>query len=142
METGTVILTTNALMEFASCQIGTIDGELALHGPNPRVADAGTLATNSALTGLNTVAGDFRPTGGASVSTTGGLSITGNGDVVLDPYYDNGSSLALGGTLINSSASGGALLIGNGSIGSGDTVTAAGLSNTSVIDIRGTARSS
>ena len=90
-------------------------------------------------TGPSSVAGDFRLVGGASASTTGGLSITGSGDVVLDPYYDNGggSSLTIGGTLINSSASGGALLIGNGSIGTGDTVTAAGLVNTGVINIQG-----
>ena len=43
--------------EFASGQIGTIDGVVALRGANARIADAGTLATNSALTGLNTVAG-------------------------------------------------------------------------------------
>ena len=57
METGSVGLYSDALLEFASGQIGTIDGEVVLGGPSARIADAGTLATNSALTGLNTVAG-------------------------------------------------------------------------------------
>ncbi len=35
----------------------TIDGLVSLSGVNARIADAGTLATNSALAGLNTIAG-------------------------------------------------------------------------------------
>ena len=59
VETGTVFLQNDALLEFVSGQISTIDGALQLNGANARIADAGTLATNSALTGLTTVAGDF-----------------------------------------------------------------------------------
>ena len=140
VETGTVSLFTGAtLLEFASGQIGTIDGAVELNG-NARIADAGTLATNSALTGLNTVAGELALSGGASVTTTGGLSITGNGVVWLDAPFNNGGgggSLAVGGTLTNTSTNNNGLYIGNGNIGVGDTVTATGLVNTGVIQIVG-----
>ncbi len=140
METGSVALTNDALLEFASGQIGTIDGYLALVGANARVADAGTLASNSALTGLGTVAGDLLLSAGASVSTTGGLSIIGNGEVWVDsPFNDGlgGSSLTVGGTLAVSSTNGNALYIGASNISTGDTVTATGLVNTGVIEISG-----
>jgi hypothetical protein len=41
VETGSVALTNDALLEFASGQIGTIDGFLELNGANARIADAG-----------------------------------------------------------------------------------------------------
>ena len=138
--TGSVALFNDALLEFASGQIGTIDGFLGLSGANARIADAGTLATNSALTGLNTVDGAFELATGASVSTAGNLAITGNGLVWLDSPFNNGgggSSLAVGGTLTNSSTNGNALYIGNTNISAGDTVTAAALINTGVIQIAG-----
>jgi len=81
VETGSVVLSNNALLEFASGQIGTIDGLVQLNGPTALIADAGTLATNSALTGLNTVAGDLYLQNGNSVGVTGDLSITGSGRV-------------------------------------------------------------
>ena len=107
-------------------------------GANARVADAGTLATNSALTGLTAVPGDFLLAGGASVTTTGGLSITGNGEVWVDSPFNNGgggSSLTIGGKLTDSSTNGNALYIGATNISAGDTVTATSLSNTGAIQI-------
>ena len=104
METGSVGLASNALLEFATGQIGTIDGVVDLNGPTALIADAGTLATNSALTGLNTVSGDFLLAGGASVTTTGGLTLTGNSVVWLDSPFNNaggGSSLTIGGTPVS-----------------------------------------
>ena len=52
-ETGKVFLQNDALLEFKSGQITTVDGTLWLDGANSRVADAGTLTSNSALTGLD-----------------------------------------------------------------------------------------
>ena len=140
VETGSVVLSNNALLEFASGQIGTIDGLVQLNGPTALIADAGTLATNSALTGLNTVAGDLYLENGNSVSVTGDLSITGSGRVDLDPFFfggGGGSSLTVGGTLTNNSTDSDAILIGTGNISAGDTVTAAALSNTGDITIIG-----
>ncbi len=140
VETGSVGLTNDALLEFASGQIGTIDGGVSLTGPNARIADAGTLATNSALTGLNTVAGELALSSGASVSTNGALAVTGNGVVWLDSPFNGGSggsSLKVGGTLTVSSTNNNALFIGNTNIGAGDTMTAAGLVSTGVIQIQG-----
>jgi fibronectin-binding autotransporter adhesin len=141
VQTGAVYLAGDALLEFASGQITTVDGLLQLSGSGALVADAGSLTNNSALTGLATVAGDFYLQNGAVVSTTGGLSITGGGRVLLDAgaYIggSGGSTLTINGTLTNSSTDGNALYIGNGSIGAADTVTAKSLSNTGVIVIQG-----
>ena len=146
METGTVVLENNALLEFKSGQITTIDGELWLDGASARVADAGTLGSNSALTGLTSVTGNFWLENGAKVTTTGNLSLTGNGTVELDGPNIGGSggtSLTIGGTLTNSSTNGNGLYIGNTGITSADTVTvkgAGGLSNTGYINIVGSRR--
>ena len=58
-ETGTVFLENDALLEFKSGQITTVDGTLQLDGANSRVARAATPDSNSALTGLTSVAGRF-----------------------------------------------------------------------------------
>ncbi len=140
VETGSVSLTNDALLEFANGQIGTIDGFLGLNGANARIADAGTLASNSALAGLNTIAGTFYEQNGASVTTTGGLSLTGNALVEIDGTNiggAGGSTLTVGGTLTNSSTNGNGLNIGNTGITAGDTVTAQALNNTGVIQITG-----
>ena len=81
VETGTVFLENDALLEFKSGQITTVDGQLQLNGANARVADAATPASNSALTGLATVAGNFFLQNGATVAPTGALSVTGNASV-------------------------------------------------------------
>ena len=140
VETGAVYLASDALLEFASGQIGTIDGTVQLNGSNALIADAGTLATNSALNGLNTVAGYLYLLGGNSLSVSGNLSLTGSGRVDLDAYSseaNGGSSLTIGGTLTNSSNDGQAIDIGNGNISAGDAVTAAALNNTGDITIAG-----
>ncbi len=57
--TGTVDLTNDSAIEFASGQISTIGAasQLLLNGNNAFVDDAGSSASNSALTGLGTVVG-------------------------------------------------------------------------------------
>ncbi len=78
METGTVFLENDALLEFKTGSITTINGELWLDGAKRDVADAGATTSNSALTGLTSVAGIFYLENGAKVTTTGNLSVTGN----------------------------------------------------------------
>ena len=109
VETGTVFLQNDALLEFKSGQITTVDGTLWLDGANSRVARAAALTSNSALTGLTTVAGNFWLENGAKVSPTGNVSVTGNGTLELDGNNiggGGGSSLTIGGTLTNSSTNG------------------------------------
>ena len=48
---------------------------LQLDGANARVATAAAPATNSALTGLTTVSGNFWLEDGATVSPTGNVSV-------------------------------------------------------------------
>jgi hypothetical protein len=115
VETGTVVLTNDALLEFASGQIGTIDGAVVFNGVNARIADASARATNSALNGLNMVAGELALSAGATVTTTGGLNDTGNAVVWLDSTFNNnggGSRLAVGGTLTVSSTNNNGFYIG------------------------------
>ena len=57
---------------------------LTLDGASAHVADAGATTSNSALTGLTSVTGNFCLENGAKVATTGNLSIIGNGLVSLD----------------------------------------------------------
>ncbi len=89
VETGTVFLENDALLEFKSGEITTVDGELTLDGANARVADAGATGSNSALTGLTSVSGNFFLQNGATVTTTGNLSITGNATLRLDGPNDS-----------------------------------------------------
>jgi hypothetical protein len=143
VETGLVYLERNALLQFGSGQIETINGALWLNGVNARVASGAALSTNSALVGLKTIVGDFNLQSGASVgATNGGLSITGTGRVALDAAYiggPGGSTLTIGGVLTNTSTDVNALSIGNSGISSADIVTATGLINTGRIDIVGSA---
>ena len=141
-----VYLENDALLEFKSGQITTIDGELELNGTNSRVADAATPGSNSALTGLTSVAGYFFLQNGATVGpTTGNVSLTGNGAMEVDgPNIGGGggSSLTIGGTLTNTSTNGSGVSVGNTNITSADTLTVngtGGLSNTGNINIEGSA---
>ncbi len=109
VETGTVFLQNDALLEFKSGQITTVNGELCLDGAKSLVADAGTLGSNSALTGLSSVSGNFFLENGATVAPTGNVSVTGNGAVELDGNNiggSGGSSLTIGGKLSNTSTNG------------------------------------
>ena len=133
VESGYVYLQGDSLLEFGSGQISAIDGRLYLYNANSLVADAGATGSNSALTGLSTVAGDFEIYSGSSVTTSGNLSITGTGEVNVDYSNSGGSSLTIGGNLSNTSTSGYALTIGDSYITSASTVTvdgSGGVSNT------------
>jgi hypothetical protein len=142
-ETGTVFLQNEALLEFASGEITTINGTLWLDGANSRVADAGSTNTNSALTGLTNVAGNFWLENGATVAPTGNVSITGNGTIEVDgPNIGGpgGSSLTIGGNLTNSSTNGNGVDVGNTNITTASTLTVSGsggLTNTGDINIEG-----
>ena len=74
LETGTVVLENDALLEFKSGEITTVNGWLQLDGANAHVADAGATGSNSALTGLSSVTDFFLLQNGAAVTTTGAFS--------------------------------------------------------------------
>jgi hypothetical protein len=148
VEIGTVMLENDALLEFKSGQIATVNGTLWLDGAKSFVADAGKLTANSALTGLTSVSGNFVLQNGAKVTTTGNLSVTGNASVEVDGNFyggGGGSSLTFGGTLTNSSASANGLDVGDTGLTSADTLTvkgAGGLTNSGDINIEGGSASS
>jgi hypothetical protein len=131
--TGTVYLSGDALLEFASDSIQNIasTGSLTLEpvGANARVADAGDTAHNSALSGLSSNAGIFSLFD-ASVTTASGVDFTNSGEVEIG---NPGSSLGLGGVLTNTT--GATIYI----FGGGGALAAAGLVNAGAIqDIGGT----
>jgi hypothetical protein len=143
VETGTVFMQGDALLEFKSGEITTVNGELWLDGAKARIADAGATGSNSALTGLKSLSGDFYLENGATVATTGNLSIIGGARLGLDGNNtggSGGSSLTIGGTLTNTSTDGNGVSVGTSGISSADTLTvkgAGGLSNTGNINIQG-----
>jgi hypothetical protein len=124
-----------AEIEFASGQITTIaaGSTLVLAGPDARVADASKPDSNSALTGLTTVAGALDPLDGASVTTSGPLLNTGV--ILLDsPEGHGGSSFTVGGALTNN----GTIDIGGDDIlVSPSTVSALDIINGGVIGLSG-----
>ena len=116
--TGFVSLNGNSLLEFASGQLHSvaINSFLDILDGTSYVADAGSTTSNSALTGLSSVAGAFYLDYGASVTTSGALANTGI--VSLDA---NGASLHPAGKSVSLTV-GGAL--NNASIGSVSGATA------------------
>lgn len=121
--TGTVKLTGDALIEFASGQITSIfnSATLLLDGAQARIADAGNLTTNSALAGLASNYGEFFLENGAAVATNGNLNYSFV--IFVDAAGGGGSHLTIGGT----ARIGGLLSIGNTALGASDSVTAAGI---------------
>jgi hypothetical protein len=116
--TGTVSLSGDALLEFASGSIESIAGALEL-GANARVADAGDTADNSALSELSSNAGTFELSG-ASVTTGSEVDFTNSGTVEIFS-----GSLELGGVLTNNA--GAEIFIDGG------TLAAAGLANAGLL---------
>jgi hypothetical protein len=132
---GYVTLAGDSAIEFASGQITSLTGSLYLTGSDAFVEDSTALGSNSALTGLASIAaGVVLGLGnGASLSTTG--SVTNSGGLDIDEYSGGGVSLTVAGTLTNT----GMLLVDyeNGSLSSSNKVTADTLSNSGTIDIGG-----
>ncbi len=124
-------------------QIGdgaTNGGNLYIDGSNA-YAEVGPTNSNSALTGLTTIAsnGQLDLRDGAVVSTDGSLSVAGsnsagNGGGLKVDYYggSGGSQVSIGGNLVNASiANGAGVGIGNGGMTHADQVTVTGaLTNT------------
>jgi hypothetical protein len=101
---GNVSLSGDALIEFGKGQITTIayDSLLDLVGSHAFIADASETSGNSALTGLKTVAGTLYLDNGSAVTTSGSLTITANGQIVLDRNPGPGGSfLKVNGTLMS-----------------------------------------
>jgi len=134
--TGTVDLTNDSAIEFASGQIGTIGAgsQLLLNGNNAYVED-GTSGSNSALTGLANVVGSLYLAKGAKVSPTG--AVTDSGILGVDSYPpiygSGGSTLSIAKGLTNT----GTLDIGNSGLSSSDSVTAAAFVNSGTVNLTG-----
>ncbi len=139
--TGSYSLTGNtggASLNFGGGTVGQIgdgaatSGYLFIDGANA-FAEIGATNSNSALTGLATIAGngvlDLRDA--VTVSTAGALAVNGgNGRLKIDAYGGSGGgNVTVGGALTNSSFgnfSDGGVSVGNGSMTSADLLTVDG----------------
>jgi hypothetical protein len=131
-----VTLTQDSAIEFASGEINTIGAgsQLTLNGNTAFIED-GASNSNSALTGLATVAGSFNLDNGAAVSTTGAVVDSGLLSLDFSVFGAGGSTLAIAdaGGLTNT----GTLDIGNGELASSDSVTAKAFSNSGTVNLTG-----
>ena len=95
------------------------NSDLLLLNSNSQVDLAGSTGSNSALTGLASVAGTLQLESGSALSTNGGIDIAGGGTVAVDETTSTagGSSLTVNGTLTNA----GTFSLGSG--GSGPAIT-------------------
>jgi hypothetical protein len=77
----------NSLLEFQSGQITTISqrGTVEISGQSAFVADASNTSSNSALSGLDDIAGTLDLSDGATIVTTGALTLTGSLELDSDP---------------------------------------------------------
>jgi formylmethanofuran dehydrogenase subunit C len=132
---GEVQLSGDSAIEFASGQITSVpaSADLSLDGSDAFIEDSTALGSNSALRGLDNVAGAFSLYDGASASTTGALAISGNGNLDVDYGEGGGSSLTVAGALTNSNI----LAIGNTYLSSSSKVSTTALTNTGSIDLTG-----
>ena len=122
------------MLQFATGEITAIAvaSRLLLNGTNARVADSNDPQSNSALTGLMSVAGMLEVDNGAPVTTGNNLANTGTINVDAG-FGDGGSTLTVDGTLTNS----GTLNIGVVDLHSPTTVTAQHLVNGGAIKLDG-----
>ena len=133
-------------------------GKLIVSSAQAFVADNGATGSNSALTGLGNVTGDFELQHGAALSLIGGLTVSGSLNIDSSGNGSDGSSLSVAGDLSNSGTvnigtgfarDGGSTvtitgnLINSGTLNIHDdtatatVVTASALSNTSTINLVG-----
>jgi hypothetical protein len=131
--TNSISITGNALLEFAGGGITSIATGvgLSIDGTQAFLADSGNTSSNSALTGLSSVAGAFSLADGAALTTTAGFLNTGTLNV--DASGGGGSTLTVNGTLSNS----GTVNIGNYLITQATAVMATGLVTDGTINLYG-----
>lgn len=111
------------LLEFASGQITTIQGQtanfgrasLSIYGSQSFLADSVQTTSNSALTGLAEIDGGLTLQAGAAIATNGAVTIGSNGSVSVDGGFEAvaGSSFTVG------SGSGATLTVNGGTLGIG-----------------------
>jgi autotransporter family porin len=130
---GDVKLTGDASVVFVSGSISSIfaGGSLSLDGTTALVADAAAQNANSALSGLDSIAGDLEIDDGAKITTT--LAMSNFGDIDVDTDGDGGSYLKIGGALANI----GEVNLGNSGMTAAGTVITTALNNTGSISITG-----
>ena len=136
LSNGNVSLKGNALLQFASGQITTtaFGANLTIDGTKAFIADVGSTSSNSALTGLATLGGSLTLLDGATISTSGGLTV-GDGTHGSSVQVYNGGGLTVSGTLADISNC--SITVGSNGDTTSTTVTATGLTNPGTITISG-----
>ena len=132
-------LSGNALIEFGSGGVTGIGSgaDVTLNGPKAVLALSSAPATDSALTGFASNAGQLILEDAPALTTTVGLD--NSSTLEVDLSGTGGSSLTIGGTLTNS----GGLYIGSTGLTTATTVTAAAVTNSDLLElVSGTAAAS
>ncbi len=134
--TGTLSIAGQGVLEYGSGSITSVasGAQIYFGSSTGYIEDAGAQDSNSALSGLTKIAGDFELQYGPAVSVTGDLTITGSVELDTQTNYGDtpsgGSSLTIAGALINSGyLSVGGSFFGNNSLTADATVSAATLNN-------------
>jgi hypothetical protein len=135
--TGNVNLSNYALLQFASGWITTIaqGAELQFSGGNAFIADAGSITTNSALTGLTAINGGLNMQTDVTIAPTGPLTIGSDGHVSIDSGF-----LAVAGSkfeVTDALTVNGSLGIGRSAMTGNSEVTAGSLLGTGTITVNG-----
>ncbi|MGO4882494.1 MAG: beta strand repeat-containing protein [Bryobacteraceae bacterium] len=140
--TGNYNLTSNegsAAVEFGSGGITAIGdgssnaGDVSLNGGGAYL-EVGAANSNSALKGLTTIAsnGELQLVNGASVTTTGALTVASGGQLSVDSSGNGGSTLNIGGALTNGTT----IQVGNYYMGAPSALDVGGsLTNTNTINL-------
>ena len=138
LDQGSYYLTDNASINYSGPAISSLGSGaiLSLDGPAASINDGSLVpangSTNSALDALAANAGAISVGGGASVQTDAGVNLTNTGHItVASDTTGPTSALAVGGTLSNSG------LIDVQAGYSGATLTAAGFSNSGIVQLIG-----
>jgi hypothetical protein len=140
--TGSLTAENYSLIEFGSGQINTIafGGSVIIDGTHAFIADNGALTTNSALTGLSTVAGTLTLLDGTSITATSGGGVTlGDGTHGASIQVTNGSSFSVTGTLNLVANNNSVMNIGGRFDTASPIVTVGALMNSDGINIDGNA---
>jgi fibronectin-binding autotransporter adhesin len=132
-----------AVLQFASLGVGSIGNGafLELNGPQAFVADSGNSGSNSALVKLSEIRGELLLKSGASLTTQTNLLNTGR--LFLDDPHYGGSSMTVGGTLINYGRDfdGNGVIVGATDSPAPSTLVASGLVNFGTVNLRGSSSS-
>ncbi len=136
----TITLYGNSLLEFATGGITSIaaGGKLTIGNSTSFIADSTDLTHNSALSGLQSIAGTLTLQGGSAVTTIGALAVSGTLTLQGSAVTTGGAVTVSGNSAsVSIDASSGLTVGGAGFTQTGGNTKVSGALNASLIDVAG-----